>query len=354
MSITKEDNKTYTVRYRVTDAITGKTTQKKKRGFKTKTEAKEYERSLSRFHSEVLFYTLFKEFINQKDCNTTTIIELEHLLQNHLPALLTVPYEKMTKPYLIELRQSIAAMNLSAQRKNKIIDNIKGTCRYAFEIYDLQDFSAVLKRFKIVKHEMTIWNIDEYIKFENAVREYRPEFVPFFHLLYFTGLRKGEARALLTDDLDINNATISVTKAMRRDISSLGATKNPQSVRRVKLDEFTLSLVSPLKSHEKWLFGDYKPLSNSVIARVFDYCTKAAGLPHIRIHDLRHSHCSYLLGNGVDVVSAARRMGHSSISTTLNTYSHVLSNADEKMANILNVPTLCPEAKEKPDKMGSN
>lgn len=348
MSISKEENKTYTVRYRITDAITGKTTQKKKRGFKTKAEAKEFERSLTRIHSEVLFYTLFKEFISQKDCNKTTAEDFDHLIRNHLPVLLTVPYEKLTKPYLIDLRQSVAALDLSAQRKNKLIDIIKGTCRYAAEIYDLSDRSAILKRFKITKHEMTIWNMDEYIKFENVVQNYRPEFVPFFHLLYFTGLRKGEARALLVDDLDLNTGTISVTKAMRRDISSLGATKNPQSVRKVKLDEFTLSLVSPLKRHEKWLFGDYKPFSNSVIARVFDYCTKEAGLPHIRIHDLRHSHCSYLLGNGVDVVSAARRMGHSSISTTLNTYSHVLNNADEKMANILNVPTLCPQTKEKP------
>lgn len=350
MSISKEENGTYTVRYRVNDPLTGKTINKKKRGFKTKTEARTYERSLDYSSSEVLFFTLFKEFLDSKECNDETRRDTISILERYTPVLTTITYEKMTKPYLIKLRQFISDLELSARRKNKIVDAIKGTCRYANEIYDLTNYSGVMKRFAITKHEMSIWDMEEYIRFESAVKEYRPDFVPFFHLLYFTGLRKGEARALLVDDLDINNGTISVTKAMRRDVSSLGATKNPQSVRKVSLDQFTLELLKPLKSHEKWLFGDYKPLANTTIARVFSHCTDLAGLEHIRIHDLRHSHCSYLLGNGIDVVYASKRMGHSSVSTTLNTYSHVLNNADEKALKILNVSTLCPLNEEKPFK----
>lgn len=137
---------------------------------------------------------------------------------------------------------------------------------------------------------------------------------------------------------------------MRRDASSLGATKNAQSVRRIKIDEYTLELLKPLKSHEKWLFGDYKPMSNSCIQRAFNNSIKKAGISKIRIHDLRHSHLSYLLGNGIDVTTAAARAGHSSITTTLNTYSHVLNNADEKVLNLLNTAISRPAQNEKPHK----
>lgn len=340
MSITKEENGTYTVRYRVNDQISGKTINKKKRGFKTKADAKSFERSLDYSSSEVLYYTLFKEFVNAKECNDNTRKELIGLIDRYVPVLKTIPYEKMDKPFYVKLRQHISNLDLSAVRKNKIVDAIKGTCRFANDIYDLNDKSSVLKRFKIVKHEMTIWNIDEYIRFEDAVREYRPDYVPFFHLLYFSGLRKGEARALMIEDFNEKDGTISVNKAMRRDVSSLGATKNEQSVRTVSLDQFTVELLKPLKSNEKWLFGDYKPLSNSAIARVFEHCTDMAQLKHIRIHDLRHSHCSYLLGNGVDIIYTSKRMGHSSVATTLNTYSHVLNNADDKAMAVLSVPTV--------------
>lgn len=347
-SIEKEKNKTYTVRYRVTDAVTGKKRQLKKRGFKTKAEAREFELSLPKNTSESLFYSFLIEYIDTKDWKEETRIDTLRVMEKYVPDVKTILYKDITKPYLQKLRKHISSLKLSPVRKNKIIDTLKSTCRYASEIYDLPNYTQKLERFKTPRHEMKIWNMDEYIRFEQAMQELRPEMVPFFHLLYFTGLRKGEARALTVDDLDLEKATITVSKAMRRAVDSLGDPKNAQSARTVKIDEFTLQMLSPLKHNEKWLFGDYKPLSNTTIARVFADGTRAAGLHKIRIHDLRHSHCSYLLGNGADIVSTSRRMGHSSISTTLNTYSHVLNNADEKMLKILAVPTLCPQTKEKP------
>lgn len=210
--ITKEKNGTYTLRYSVKDPISGTTKEKKKRGFRTKTEAKEFERSLSRSGSDVLFYTLFKEFMSLKDVKEETRTDADHVLKKYIPVLEYLPYEKLTKPYLIELRQHIAELDLSARRKNKLVDIIKGTCNYANSIYDLDDNSRIMKRFQIVKKDMTIWNIDEYDKFEQAVKESYPDYLPFFRLLYFTGMRKGEARALFVEDLDIDNATVSITK----------------------------------------------------------------------------------------------------------------------------------------------
>lgn len=347
-SIKKEKNGTYTLRWYVKDPITGKNKEKKQRGFRTKSEATEAERKLPKKGSDVLFYTLFEEFLDTKEWKEETKQDTERLLKRYIPDVETLAYKNIDKPYLKALRRNISKLDLSAVRKNKIIDTIKKVCRYAHEVYDLDNYSDSIERFKDPHYKFEIWNLEDYQKFEKVALEECPEYAAFYRLLYFSGLRRGEAKALTVDSLDIETSTISVEHGMRLTASSLGDTKNPQSVRKIKIDEYTLNMLKPLKSHEKWLFGDYKPFANTTIKRNFDKCAVLAGVPRIRIHDLRHSHISYLLGNGIDVVSVASRAGHSSISTTLNTYSHILNNSEDKVINLLNTASLRPQANEKP------
>ncbi len=61
-----------------------------------------------------------------------------------------------------------------------------------------------------------------------------------------------------------------------------------------------------------------------------------AGLPHIRIHDLRHSHASLLANEGINIQEIARRLGHSKIEITWNTYSHLYPREEERAVQILN------------------
>ena len=64
--------------------------------------------------------------------------------------------------------------------------------------------------------------------------------------------------------------------------------------------------------------------------------SEKAGLKKIRIHDLRHSHASYLFNNEVDILTIAKRLGHENIETTLGIYAHTYTPADEKLLKILN------------------
>ena len=63
---------------------------------------------------------------------------------------------------------------------------------------------------------------------------------------------------------------------------------------------------------------------------------KAAGLPHIRIHDFRHTHASLLINEGINIHEIARRLGHSNIDMTLNTYGHLYPREEERALNVLN------------------
>ena len=62
----------------------------------------------------------------------------------------------------------------------------------------------------------------------------------------------------------------------------------------------------------------------------------AAGLEPIRLHDLRHSHASMLIDMGFDALEISERLGHESVKTTLDTYSHLYPDKDKKLAGALN------------------
>lgn len=335
MSIDKEKNGTYTVRYYQKDVITGKNIPKKKRGFETKASANEFQNSVCHKSTSLLFFNLFLKSQMDRDCNNETKKDEVRLIEKHLPIFKTIRYDELTKQFLKETRVTISNLNLSNVRKNKIISIIKKTCAYAYETYDLPNNSFVMKPFKITKKEMEIWEPEEFIKFENACKEIKPDFVALFHTMYYTGLRKGEVKALMVENYDEQNGYLHVKKGMRRGINSYGKTKNPQSVRTVKIDNDTNELLKPLKSNEKWLFGDCKPLTNTTIDRWFKKCIVAAGIKQIRIHDLRHSHLSYLIGNNIDAVTVAKRAGHKDVATTLNTYSHALKSGESKVIDLL-------------------
>lgn len=336
MSIKKEKNGTYTLFYSKTDVMTQQTSRTKKRGFATIKEAKEYERSLSRESSEVTFYSLFEECYKNKDIELATFKDNSKLFNKYLSGLKNIRYEELTKPYLLQLRTTIANYDLAPKTKNKILGLIKITCSYANTIYDLPNNSKVLKNFKIERKENIIWTPEQFRKFEAALVGNYDSYIPFFHTLFWTGMRKGEARALLVSDLDIENKSLTICKSMRRYKASLKAPKTSSSKRTIKIDNDTLRVLTPLKSHEKWLFGDYKPLNLTMIDKVFDYGTKMADLPQIRVHDLRHSHATFLICNGANIVAVSKRLGHSSINMTLSTYTHLIKDSEDKLIDLIN------------------
>lgn len=342
MAIIKEKNGTYTLHYSKKDILTQNVVRTKKRGFRTMKEAKEYERSLSRESSVVSFYSLYLECENNKEQAEDTKLYKESVIDRYMPALKTIRYEDLTKPFLLGLRLEIAKLDLAAKTKNRMIDIIKNTCAYANKVYDLPDPSKVLDRFKQTKKEFDIWTPEEYFRFEEALRTTFPDCVPFFRTLFFTGIRKGEARALMVDDLDLDNATITINKSMRKYKSSLKAPKTPAGVRKIRIDKNTLELLRPLKSHEKWLFGDYKPISRDRVDRAFKAGIELSGVKKIRIHDLRHSHASFLITKGVNLIAVSKRLGHSSINMTLSTYAHLMKDAEDQLIETINVATSLP------------
>ena len=84
------------------------------------------------------------------------------------------------------------------------------------------------------------------------------------------------------------------------------------------------------------MFGGKTGLSVTTIDRYFKDAIKKSGVKPIRLHDLRHSHATILINNGVNIVAVSKRLGHASVEQTLKTYTHLLKDTNEGMMNKIN------------------
>nr|WP_255594370.1 MULTISPECIES: site-specific integrase [Terrabacteria group] len=181
---------------------------------------------------------------------------------------------------------------------------------------------------------METWTIQEFEQFENAIDN--PLYRAFFHTLFWTGARRGEILALQCDDFRKNE--LDINKSIKHFKNGFIPLKNANSKRTIKIDTNTIDILKELKGKYKkgFLFGGNSSLSITVVQKQFKKAIKKSGVKEIRLHDLRHSHATILINNGVNIVAVSKRLGHSDINTTLRVYTHLLQKTDEKMMETIN------------------
>lgn len=159
-----------------------------------------------------------------------------------------------------------------------------------------------------------------------------------------TGIRWGEAEALLVGDVDLAAGQLQVTKASKRSGERsgrvVGPTKTRRSRRQISLGDdlvSTLAQVVAGRGATDRLF--LAPRGGPLVHKNFwegvwePACKKAnLGAPRPRIHDLRHTHASWMIAEDVDMKTLQERLGHESIVTTMDLYGHLLPGAREKAA----------------------
>jgi len=149
-----------------------------------------------------------------------------------------------------------------------------------------------------------------------------------------TGMRFAEALAITPNDFDFANKKIKITKTWNYKDKSGGSfapTKNQSSVRDVDMDsmlayQFRI-LVKDMPGGDP-IFVDGKRIHNSTINHQLGRYCELANIPVITMHGLRHTHASILIAAGVSIPSISRRLGHSNMSTTQNTYLHIIKELE--------------------------
>ncbi len=209
---------------------------------------------------------------------------------------------------------------------------------------------------KVVKKQFDdFYTKAELLEYLNKCKKDKPlKVYTMFQLLAYTGLRVGEALALKWSDIDLNNGTLDVNKTVstgekNRLVINTPKTSNsyrtielaPQTVKTLKewrfqqrRDLFKLGL-NPL-SKEQLVFNNK---NNSYLrANVVNYWNvtlcKKENLRHIKLHGFRHTHASLLFKAGASMEDVKARLGHGSIKTTMDIYTHVSESDKKETANI--------------------
>ena len=346
-----EKTGTWYVMTRYTD-WTGERKQKCKRGFKTKREAQEWERTFEQQTSADLNMT-FEAFVElyKKDMMTrlkeNTWHTKEHIINKKL-----IPYFGNRKMNEITTKDVIAWQNeMLAYRDEKkkpfsqtylktVHNQLSAIFNHAVRFYELRSNPAAkVGNMGSEEHaEMLFWTKEEYEKFSEAMMDKSMSFYAF-EMLYWCGIRDGELLALTPADFDFEKETVRINKSYQRlhceDIITSPKTK--KSNRTIKMPQFLceemqecISMIYGIKKNDR-IFT----ISKSYLHHEMDRGSRETGVKRIRIHDLRHSHISLLIDMGFSAVAIADRVGHESIEITYR-YAHLFPSKQNEMAEKLN------------------
>lgn len=210
---------------------------------------------------------------------------------------------------------------------------------------------------EVAKDEMDFYTPSEFEKFIDVARtsaeksaesgdNFEYHFYVFFCIAFFTGMRKGEIHALRWCDISDNFSCIHVTRSLnekRQD--EITSPKNKSSVRTIVTP---VKLQQTLQEHYDrckqvtsfadtcFVCGGIAPLRDTTIQHKLAKYAAAAGVKTIRVHDFRHSHASYLINSGVNILAVSKRLGHSTVTQTLNTYAHLYPDSESEVLQALN------------------
>jgi len=358
----KKDDKTKTWYFVLTcgKKEDGKPRQFKKRGFKTKQEAQkamlELEQSLTMgtyIQPNKILYKeyLLNQFLEDKmtKVKKQTLDTYRWIVEKHIiPVIGSVELTKLN-PMMIQglynkLTKEQALSDENIQKVHTLInDSLKKAERWGLIA---RNPAALVDRPKAVKKEITVWNVEEVRLFLKHAKKSGRYYITFL-LALTTGMRQGEILGLRWKDVDFENGCVRITQTLSSDGKELlPYTKTKSGSRTIDLPEET---IMALKEH--WLFirrekeaRVYKdldlvvctefgtPTHKSNIRRVFKNIIKQAGTPKIRFHDMRHTHATLLLLQGVNPKIVSERLGHADVRITLDTYSHLLPSMQKDTA----------------------
>lgn len=351
MSIKKKQLKSgtkYSFTLRYTD-IYGDTKQYTSKGYDTKKEAeleearfriKAQEKKVST--SSITFQQVFLEYVEyrRKSMKAQSIKRMENQYKVFEP-LNDIKVNDFNVQTYKKLQLYLDQKNYSIEYKNKVLGLLKRLIRYSSKFYNTSDYMLNYienyKRVNEMKKEMQFFTYDEFKKFILVVEEF--DYKTFYETLYYLGLRQGEACGLTWKDIDFTKKEVSINKTLttklKGQLYTISSPKTANSYRTLPIPLKLLKSYEKLKEEAKkrkyfsddwFVFGNELPFRETTIqVKKNKYC-KLAGVKQIRIHDFRHSCASFLINNGANIVLVSKYLGHSKISVTLDTYTHLYKN----------------------------
>lgn len=248
-------------------------------------------------------------------------------------------------------------INRTSKEKNELLKMLKAFFNWCCK-NNYIDISPALyiTKDKVPKPNLNYWLQDDINKFIKTLNDNLND--PSARLIKILtismlslGCRLGELRALTFNDIDFNKKIVTIKNSIEYDTSLnqlKGNTKNEIAQRNVFVTD---KYLNELFEYKKFLINNIginiqndtplliststgKSISDVSLRKHFNHYTKLSGIPKIRMYDLRHTFATLMMERGIDMYVLEKSMGHSKISTTIDTYGNVSSNYRKKVSSI--------------------
>lgn len=296
---------------------------------------------------------------------------------NIVPFVGQVPLDRLTPAQIVGWQSNLR----SAPRSDKKLGTLSPqTCKHAYVVIHTALEHAVkwglipanpaarVDSPRAPRREMATFTADQALAFFVALDAYGTSWQAFFYVVMTAALRLAEVTGLRWEDVDLDRSVLSVRQTIYR-LPKMGvikkASKSNAGRRPVDLDAQAVSLLHRHRNEQDVLRASLgtdwqdnglvfpgptgKPIGDKPIRRVFRLACAKAGVPEIRIHDLRHTSATLLLKAGVHPTIVSERLGHSSVALTFNTYTHVIESMQREAADKLGQILRRPETRLDPD-----
>lgn len=301
------------------------------------------------------------EHVHKQSIRLHSYVKVRELLDLHiLPELGHLQLQKLTIQHVqafystLQGKLSPSRIRFIHSTLHKALDHAVRTGLVAKNVSE----SVALPR--LTRREMQVLTPEQARKVVEAAKGSRVEALLLLALT--TGMRRGELLGLKWEDITLveGNGSLQVRRSMTR-VAGHGVVasepKTASSRRKIALSSYVVSVLKEhrvrqlemrLQAGSKWtendlvfcnVYGNF--LHPARLYMMFHKVLAEAGVPSIRFHDLRHSAATILLSMGINVKVVQEMLGHSRISMTLDTYSHVLPGMQEEAVEKISILFQC-------------
>ena len=292
---------------------------------------------------DITFSQLYQIYLQDMEprLRPTTLLSKKHVFSDKiLPFFGELRMRTITSAHVRAWQTVILRQGYSPTYQQLIDFQLSAFMNYASRYFDFPNPCSKAGHIGSTRtKEMHFWTLEEYERFIGCYAN-EPEPFTAFEILYWTGMRVGELLALTPADIDMTRRQIRITKSYANidGKDMILPPKTKKSRRSVGIPRFLLDEIRRyLQNHR--IAGDQRIFERTrhyLYYKLVRGCEET-GVRRIRIHDIRHSHVSLLINAGFLPLDIAERVGHESVSTTLDVYAHLFPNQQQMLAERLEI-----------------
>lgn len=356
----------------------GKKQLARKQGFKTKKDAERWATDILNKHNKgyvaltsnnILFKDFLLKWFNEhksKTLSLNTYTNYNSRIHTHIiPKLGSYKLTEINNVIVQDFYNSLIGEGLKPSSAKKIIEILAGCFKYAKKLKLIYSLPTDIEKIKSEKPLVEFWCKEEVDFFLNEIEGAYLYFPILLDIL--TGLRIGELCGLKWKDLDLDEGYIFINGQIiidkeKKELIYTPILKTDTSHRKISIPPLLINYLKSIYDNEKPKLNDYviksregsicnpRNLSMDFSKRVAKYkksidelkekypdkdLSNYKQLKQITFHGLRHTHATLLILNGENIKVVSQRLGHKDISTTLQTYTHVMKDMEQNTASLL-------------------